>query len=59
MMKALVTGGNGFLGHYIVRHLLGRGIGTIIFDRRKMTDSEYRRDLFRFRPHVHSGRYSR
>ena len=41
MMKALVTGGNGFLGHYIVRHLLGRGIGTIIFDRRKMTDSEY------------------
>ena len=37
MMKALVTGGNGFLGHYIVRHLLGRGIGTIIFDREEMT----------------------
>jgi len=41
MIKALVTGGNGFLGHYIVRHLLKRRIETVSFDERKMTDSEY------------------
>jgi len=40
-MKALVTGGNGFLGHYIARHLLGKNIETVIFDLRKRTDSEY------------------
>ncbi|ETA67454.1 nucleoside-diphosphate-sugar epimerase [Methanolobus tindarius DSM 2278] len=32
MKKALVTGGNGFLGHHIVRELSNRGIETIVFD---------------------------
>lgn len=32
MKKVLVTGGNGFLGHYIVRELSNRGIETIIYD---------------------------
>ena len=31
-MKALVTGGSGFLGHHIVKELLKRGIETVIYD---------------------------
>ncbi|WP_342305950.1 NAD(P)-dependent oxidoreductase [Methanolobus sp. ZRKC5] len=30
--KALVTGGNGFLGHHIARELSNRGIETIVYD---------------------------
>lgn len=40
-MKALVTGGSGFLGHYIVRHLLAQNIETVIFDLRRTEDPEY------------------
>jgi len=32
MKKVLVTGGNGFLGHHIVRELSNRGIETIVYD---------------------------
>ncbi|MGD9778275.1 NAD(P)-dependent oxidoreductase [Methanomethylovorans sp.] len=32
MNKALVTGGNGFLGHHIVRELSNRGIEVIVYD---------------------------
>lgn len=32
MNKVLVTGGNGFLGHHIVRELSNRGIETIVYD---------------------------
>lgn len=32
MKKVLVTGGNGFLGHHIVRELSSRGIETIVYD---------------------------
>ena len=32
MKKMLVTGGNGFLGHHIVRELSNRGIETIVYD---------------------------
>ncbi len=31
-MKALVTGGSGFLGHYLVKELVKSGIETVIFD---------------------------
>jgi UDP-glucose 4-epimerase len=31
-MRALVTGGSGFLGHYLVRELLGQGIDTVAYD---------------------------
>ncbi len=31
-MKALVTGGAGFLGHHIIKELLRRGIKTVIYD---------------------------
>lgn len=31
-MKALVTGGSGFLGRYLVRELVNQGIETVIFD---------------------------
>lgn len=32
-MKALVTGGSGFLGHYLVKELIKNGIETVCFDR--------------------------
>jgi len=32
-MKALVTGGSGFLGHHIIRELLKQGIETVAYDR--------------------------
>jgi UDP-glucose 4-epimerase len=31
-MKALVTGGSGFLGHYLVKELIKAGIETVCFD---------------------------
>jgi UDP-glucose 4-epimerase len=31
-MKALVTGGSGFLGHHIIKELLKRGIATVSYD---------------------------
>jgi len=31
-MKAMVTGGSGFLGHYLIRELLGSGIETVAYD---------------------------
>ena len=34
-MKALVTGGSGFLGRYLIRELLKQGYETIAFDRAK------------------------
>ena len=33
-MKALVTGGSGFLGHYLVKELVKSGIETVVFDKR-------------------------
>ena len=32
-MKALVTGGSGFLGHYLVKELVKSGIKTVVFDK--------------------------
>lgn len=32
-MKALVTGGSGFLGHYLVKELVKSGIETVVFDK--------------------------
>lgn len=32
MKKVLVTGGSGFLGHYLVRELSNRGIETVVLD---------------------------
>jgi len=32
-MKALVTGGSGFLGHYLVKELVKFGIETVVFDK--------------------------
>ena len=31
-MKALVTGGSGFLGHHLVKELVRQGIETVIYD---------------------------
>jgi len=32
-MNALVTGGSGFLGHYLVKELLNQGIRTVVLDK--------------------------
>jgi len=32
-VKALVTGGSGFLGHYLVKELVKSGIETVVFDK--------------------------
>src|SRR5688572_5286474 len=39
-MKALVTGGGGFLGRYIVEQLLATGAQVRIFSRRRFPDLE-------------------
>ena len=44
MKKALVTGGNGFLGHHIVRELSNRGIETIVYD---ITKSHFIDDMIK------------
>jgi UDP-glucose 4-epimerase len=42
-LKALVTGGNGFLGHYLVKELYKKGIETVIVDILK-PDEQYTSD---------------
>jgi UDP-glucose 4-epimerase len=42
-LKALVTGGNGFLGHYLVKELYKKGIETVILDILK-PDEQYTAD---------------
>ena len=44
MKKVLVTGGNGFLGHHIVRELSNRGIETIVYD---ITKSNFIDDMIK------------
>jgi len=50
-MKALVTGGSGFLGHYLVKELIKRDFETVSFDKEPRQDdffSKCPKDRFQF-----------
>jgi len=39
-MKALVTGGSGFLGHHLVKELMKNNIETVVYDIFKLSDND-------------------